>query len=39
MTIMYQPYANKENQLLLPIEFFLPFGGRLNPENRWIKLA
>jgi IS5 family transposase len=36
---MYQPYANEANQLLLPEKFFLPFGGRLNPENRWIKLA
>ncbi|UQZ83947.1 hypothetical protein SK3146_03159 [Paenibacillus konkukensis] len=36
---MYQPYAHEENQLLLPSEFFLPFGGRLNPDNRWIKLA
>ncbi|KKC47751.1 transposase [Paenibacillus sp. D9] len=36
---MYQPYAHEENQLLLPSEFFLPFGGCLNPNNRWIKLA
>jgi len=36
---MYQPYAHEENQLLLPSEFFLPFGGHLNPDNRWIKLA
>jgi hypothetical protein len=36
---MYQPYTQEENQLLLPSEFILPFGGRLNPENRWIKLA
>jgi hypothetical protein len=36
---MYEPYANKANQLLLPSDFFLPFGGRLNPENRWVKLA
>lgn len=36
---MYQPYAHEENQLLLPSEFFLPFGGRLNTDNRWIKLA
>ncbi|MFC0215227.1 IS5 family transposase [Paenibacillus chartarius] len=24
---------------MLPSDFFLPFGDRLNPENRWIKLA
>jgi hypothetical protein len=36
---MYQPYTQEENQLLLPSEFILPFVGRLNPENRWIKLA
>ncbi|MCG8643787.1 MAG: hypothetical protein MI862_28960 [Desulfobacterales bacterium] len=32
LNIMY-PHA--ENQL----EFFLPFGGKLNPDNRWVKLA
>jgi transposase, IS5 family len=20
-------------------DFYLPFGGRLDPENRWVKLA
>lgn len=28
-------YPHAENQL----EFFLPFGGTLNPDNRWVKLA
>ncbi|BCJ88141.1 hypothetical protein skT53_31260 [Effusibacillus dendaii] len=23
----------------MPGDFFLPFGGKLNPENRWCKLA
>jgi transposase, IS5 family len=33
---MYR-YSNK--QVLMPLEFFLPFGGKLNPENRWCKYA
>ncbi|WDL97896.1 IS5 family transposase [Alicyclobacillus sp. ALC3] len=32
-------YQKRENQLLLPHEFFLPFTGKLNEENRWVKLA
>ena len=28
-------YTHDEKQL----EFFLPFGGKLNPNNRWVKLA
>ena len=32
-------YKYSESQILLPHEFFLPFGGKLNPENRWCKLA
>jgi|GEM_PF-7067383 len=24
---------------MLPDEFFLPFGGKLNPNNRWCQLA
>ncbi|MCL6445447.1 MAG: hypothetical protein K6T83_18660 [Alicyclobacillus sp.] len=32
---MYRP---TERQMLLPDEFFLPFGGK-NNENRWVKLA
>ncbi len=36
---MYQHVSHLENQLLLPDDFFLPFGGKLNKENRWVKLA
>ncbi|WAH37510.1 IS5 family transposase [Alicyclobacillus dauci] len=32
-------YRKRESQLLLPHEFFLPFAGKLNEENRWVKLA
>ncbi len=32
-------YLESQNQLILPDEFFLPFGGKLNKENRWVKLA
>jgi IS5 family transposase len=32
-------YKYIDNQILLPHEFFLPFGGKLDPENRWCKLA
>lgn len=32
-------YKHNEKQMILPHEFFLPFGGKLNPENRWCKLA
>lgn len=28
-----------ENQLVLPDDFFLPFGGKLNKNNRWVTLA
>ena len=36
---MYQPVSHLEQQLLLPGDFFLPFGGKLNENNRWVKLA
>lgn len=36
---MYEFLSHRENQLLLPDDFFLPFGGKLNKENRWVKLA
>lgn len=36
---MYQYVSHRENQLLLPDDFFLPFGGKLNKENRWVRLA
>ena len=32
-------YQHNAKQLTLPHEFFLPFEGRLNPDNRWCKLA
>jgi len=32
-------YKYSNNQTMMPCEFFLPFGGKLNPENRWCKLA
>ncbi len=32
-------YRATERQILLPDDFFLPFGGKLNKENRWVKLA
>lgn len=28
-----------ENQLILPDDFFLPFGGKLNKNNRWVRLT
>jgi transposase, IS5 family len=36
---MFKPTAHLENQLILPDDFFLPFGGRLDRENRWVQLA
>jgi IS5 family transposase len=35
----YQYIDETGNQLLLPGDFYLPFGGKLNAENRWVKLA
>lgn len=32
-------YRMTEHQLILPDDFFLPFGGKLNKDNRWVKLA
>ncbi|MCG8484461.1 MAG: IS5 family transposase [Clostridia bacterium] len=32
-------YKKQEHQMLLPHDFFLPFGGQLNPDNRWVKMA
>ena len=32
-------YEHNENQMIMPDEFFLPFGGRLNPDNRWVVMA
>ncbi|MGG1614868.1 IS5 family transposase [Paenibacillus sp. FSL K6-2441] len=36
---MYKPTAHLENQMILPDDFFLPFGGKLDKENRWVQLA
>lgn len=33
---MYKP---TEQQITFPQEFFLPFGGKLNPDNKWCQLA
>jgi len=32
-------YEHHADQLILPHEFFLPFGGQLNPNNRWVVLS
>lgn len=32
-------YEHNAGQLIMPDEFFLPFDGRLNPDNRWMILA
>src|SRR5699024_420354 len=32
-------YGHNANQLIMPDEFFLPFGGLLNPDNRWVVMA
>jgi IS5 family transposase len=32
-------YEKQENQILLPDDFFLPFEGKLNKENRWVLKA
>lgn len=32
-------YEHNANQMILPHEFFLPFGGNLNPDNRWVRMA
>src|SRR5690625_723619 len=32
-------YEHNANQLIMPDEFFLPFGGQLNPDNRWDVMA
>lgn len=32
-------YKHSEKQMILSDDFFLPFGGKLNKENRWCKLA
>lgn len=32
-------YKETQNQLTFSDDFFLPFGGKLNKDNRWVKLA
>lgn len=32
-------YRKNCSQILMPDDFFLPFGGKLNKNNRWVKLA
>lgn len=32
-------YANHQDQQILPGDFFLPFGGRLSEDNRWVQLS
>jgi hypothetical protein len=32
-------YKYTLKQIRLPGDFFLPFGGKLNPENRWVILS
>lgn len=32
-------YQRTQNQMLLPGDFFLPFGGKLDEDNRWVKLV
>lgn len=32
-------YEHNERQMVMPDDFFLPFGGKLNPDNRWVVLA
>lgn len=32
-------YEHNANQMVLPHEFFLPFGGQLNPNNRWVIMS
>lgn len=32
-------YEHNANQLIMPDQFFLPFSGQLNPNNRWVVLS
>ncbi|WAH37291.1 IS5 family transposase [Alicyclobacillus dauci] len=32
-------YSNHQDQQILPGDFFLPFGGRLSEDNRWVQLS
>jgi transposase, IS5 family len=39
VTNLFKPTTHLENQIILPGDFFLPFGGKLDKENRWVQLA
>jgi IS5 family transposase len=39
VTKVFKPTEHLENQLIMPGDFFLPFGGKLDDENRWVQLA
>jgi hypothetical protein len=32
-------YRTEDKQQLAFKDFYLPFGGKLNPTNRWVQLA
>jgi hypothetical protein len=32
-------YKNTEQQITFSHEFFMPFGGELNPKNKWCQLV
>ena len=32
-------YTSNANQIIPPEDFFLPFGGHLNPKNRWCRIT
>lgn len=32
-------FLKSENQIVAPGDFFLPFGGKLNKNNRWVQLS
>ena len=32
-------YKSNEKQIMISDDFLLPFGGKLDKENRWVKLT
>lgn len=32
-------YTHNQNQMIMPEDFFLPFEGQLNADNRWVRMA
>lgn len=32
-------YTHNQNQMIMTEDFFLPFEGQLNPDNRWVRMA